>query len=81
MAEQPDGEPEGIEVLNAVIVGETLQFSINGRLFEDPASWGELFAALARDVAKSLHAEDGADPAAVLRQIREAFAAALEAEA
>jgi hypothetical protein len=82
MADQPAGEPdEGVEVLNAVLVDQELRYSINSRLFEDPASWGELFAALARDVAKTLQAEDKADPAAVLRQVKEAFVAGLEAEA
>ncbi len=67
--------PEGksIEVLRAWIIGKELHCSIQGDVFPDVATWGEVLADLARYVADAAQELQGTAPDETIRRIREAF--------
>jgi hypothetical protein len=73
------GDPSAVELLRAWLVGDTLQCALRADVFEDPASWGEVLADLARHVASAVGEDSGADPEATLGLIREAFVQELAA--
>jgi hypothetical protein len=73
------GDPDAVELLRAWLVADTLQCSLRGDVFEDPASWGAVLADLARHLASAVQEDSGADPAATLQTIQQAFVQELTA--
>src|SRR5258708_6927146 len=80
LAAPPDaaGDPSAMELLRAWLVGDALHCSLRAAVFEDPASWGEVLADLARHVASAAQ-DSGGDPDATLQTILATFVQELTA--
>jgi hypothetical protein len=74
----PDArEQGGTEVLRAFVVDQSLSVSLQ-RAFDDPATWGMLFADVARQIAMIYARESEVGEEEALDLIRDAFARALD---
>ncbi len=68
---------DGLEVLRAAVIEGGLHVTLR-RAFNDPRAWGVLLADVAHQVAR-VYAQQGDNQDEVLDQIRESFAAELDA--
>lgn len=66
-------DPNALELLRAWLANGELECTLNVGIFEDPSSWGELLAHLARNVAEGLREQEGREPEEVLQRIRTVF--------
>ena len=62
-----------VEVMRVWFLGQTLHCSLQADAFDDPGSWGEVLADVARSAAQALADKEGHDPAQALARIRSVF--------
>ena len=66
-------DPSAVELARVWVVGQALHCALQTDAFDDPGSWGEVLADLARYAAQALAAKEGHDPAQALARIRAVF--------
>jgi hypothetical protein len=66
-------DPSAVEVARVWVVGQALHCALQTDAFDDPGSWGEVLADVARYAAQALADKEGHDPAQALARIRAVF--------
>jgi hypothetical protein len=76
MSEPSDAAP--VEMLRVQLAGDEMHFTIAADIFEEPGAWGHILADIARQIAQTLHEEEGRDAAATLRAIGDTFVSEID---